>query len=89
MQNHREEILYERLIERLEKHLQLQSRGFTISYTSVHPNYEVVFDSPVCRIHSFLSIDLRDGEFTGVAYGRSHAPNDDMFIEWQGKKCIA
>jgi hypothetical protein len=53
------------------------------------PNYVFLYDSSSCRVRSYLSFDIRDGAYLGISYGRMHAPNTDMYLEWNGKKQIA
>ena len=89
MQILQKEFLHDRLINRLEKFLVFKRWGFNIAYMELQPNYVVVYNSTRCRIRCYLSVDKRDGEFIGISYGRSHAPNDSLYLDWQGEKQIA
>ena len=88
-QMHKDEISYERFIDRLEKYLKLKRRGFKITHKELQPNYVVIYDSSQCRIRCYYSFDKRDGEFVGISYGRRHAPNNDLYFDWHGEKQIA
>jgi hypothetical protein len=78
MQIQQKVLLHDRLITRLENIIDLRRWGFKIAFTESQPNYVVVYNSSRCRIRCYLSVDKRDGEFTGISYGRSHAPNDNL-----------
>ena len=78
-----------RLIARLERYLDLSRWGFRLSY--VDPQHDsVIYDSPRCRVHFSLLIDLREGDEIPISYARSHVGNDvEVVMEWQGERCFA
>lgn len=76
-----------RLVDRLERFLDLGRWGFRLTY--VEPIHgPVIYDSPKCRIECRLSIE-REGDEIAIDYGRRHAPNDGYIIEWKGERCYA
>jgi hypothetical protein len=83
-------ILQEGLVQRLEQNLDLNQRGFVLSYKSHQNGYVVIYDSPKCRLRSYLSRDPRDKDDTiGISYGRSHAPDEEAYYVYLGENCLA
>jgi hypothetical protein len=85
-----EKILEERLIQIIEKFLDLKQWEFKLSYKSYKNSYVVIYDSPSCRLLCSLSHDPRDKKDSiAFNYGRSHAPNDNHYMVYRGENCHA
>lgn len=85
-----EEILQDRLINRVEDHLNLKHWGFTLDYKSYTNGYVAIYNSSICRVQFTLTLDQREkNDSITIEYGRSHAPNDKNFMVYQGENCLA
>ena len=82
---------YTELVELIESCLDFQKWGFKPTYSSpldISFPY-VIYDSEWCRV----MFKHMGGDYPGqwsemsVYYGRSHAPNDDSFMIWNGETC--
>lgn len=83
-----EKILQDRLIRRAEQYLDLKRWMFKLNYKSYSNGYVAIYDSSFCRLRCSLSLDPRDKDDTiGISYGRSHAPDENNYIVYQGKNC--
>ena len=79
----------QRLITRI---LEPEKFGFVESYKHVEAKTlsHVIYDSEWCRVNfSETPGDLWQESSIDVFYGRLHAPNEDVFIMWQGHECRA
>lgn len=67
--------------------LGLPTRGFKETYRSATPG-ELIFDSAWCRISlTWGGWDQAGGNNMHIHYGRLHAPNENVTMQWQGKEC--
>ncbi len=67
--------------------LSLPERGFKETYRSVNSG-ELIFDSTMCRISlTWGGWDQIGGNSMHIHYGRLHAPNESITMQWQGEEC--
>jgi hypothetical protein len=67
--------------------LDLPVRGFKETYRSDKPG-ELIFDSAWCRISlTWGGWDQAGGNSMHIHYGRLHAPNQEVTMQWQGEEC--
>jgi hypothetical protein len=70
-----------------EKILSLQSWGFKETFRSKTLE-KLIYDSELCRISLIWGgWDYGGGNSMHILYGRLHAPNDSMTMEWNGHRC--
>lgn len=77
------------LIDRIENHLQVTSRGFHLSYVSQTSN-KVIFDSKWCRFKVYLyggRYPMPSEEELYISYGRLHAPDEEPYMMWNDQEC--
>jgi len=77
-------------IQILKQNLDFNRWGFTNVFSGVGQfSPIVIFSSETCRVMFAWELpDVRDGiVIIHVYYGRSHAPNDEEIISWNGQRC--
>ena len=76
-------------LDLLERYLQFERWGF--SPTRVDPKrLVIIYDSHRCRVRFSPNFEREPGEGSMYSdFGRSHAPDEEMFMEWQGDRCYA
>jgi hypothetical protein len=68
-------------------HLPLKQWGFEESYRTTE-NERLIFDSKWCRIKFvWQGWEMRGGNTISIFYGRLHAPNNDVTINWNKQDC--
>jgi len=76
----------------LERFLDFNRWGFqkTFSGLSTHFPPSIIYDSELCRVRFLWPVkDIRDREVSiSILYGRSHAPNDEKTLLWNGEQCF-
>jgi hypothetical protein len=78
------------LVQMIEQNLSIIDWKFHLTFTKFHQtsNIKIIYNSESCRIKFMFSrqrIPQHD-ELT-IEYGRMHAPNEEPYMEWRGKKC--
>ena len=67
--------------------LGLPARGFKETYRS-DKSGELIYDSTLCRISlTWGGWDQAGGNSMHIHYGRIHAPNENVTMQWQGEEC--
>lgn len=67
--------------------LGLPERGFKETYRSANSG-ELIFDSTMCRISlTWGGWDQIGGNSMHIHYGRLHAQNESITMQWQGEEC--
>ena len=77
-------------IQTLEQNLDFNRWGFTKVFSGVGKfSPIIIYASEACRVmFAWESPDTRDRiAIIHVYYGRSHAPNNEEIITWNGQKC--
>jgi hypothetical protein len=66
--------------------LHLSSLGFRESYRSTNPA-KLIYDSEWCRISLIWGGWDSGGNSIHIRYGRLHAPNEKVSMNWNGEEC--
>ncbi len=76
-------------LDAVERYLDLDRWGLRPTRLRIS-DVAVIYDSPRCRVKLLPSFERDPGEGSVLChYGRLHAPDDDLYIDWQGERCIA
>ncbi len=69
-------------------YLDLERWGFRESTRFQSTSPKIIYDSNYCRVNFFWEgWDYNLGYSMGILYGRLHAPDDEISMEWQGREC--
>jgi hypothetical protein len=78
------------LLDIIGENLDLKRWNFRLGFTDfvTTSNLVVIYDTGYCRLSFMLSLQQtpRYDELV-ISYGRSHARNDEPYMDWHGEKC--
>jgi len=78
------------LLELIEENLEIERWNFHAAFTKfIKPrNIKIVYDSEWCRIKFMFSrMHFPETDEILIEYGRLHAPNEELFMKWNGEVC--
>jgi hypothetical protein len=78
-------------LDSLERYLDFERWGFHPALIDPRPGrFMMIYESAQCRVRLSPSFEREPGQGSMYSYfGRSHAPDGDTFMEWQGERCFA
>jgi len=78
------------LVELIEENLEIERWNFHLTFTKfVNPrNIKIIYDSEWCRIKFMFSrMHYPETDEILIEYGRLHAPDEELFMNWNGGEC--
>jgi len=78
------------LIQLIEENLEIQRWNFRLTFTKfVKPsNTKLIYDSEWCRVKfTFSRMHFPEKDKLLIDYGRLHAPDEELFMIWNGEGC--
>jgi len=78
------------LIQLIEENLGIEHWNFRLTFKKFIKarNIKVIYDSEWCRVKFMFSrMHYPETDEISIDYGRLHAPNEDLFMVWNGEGC--
>lgn len=76
------------LLQLIEENLEIKRWNFRLTYTKFikKSNMKVIYDSEWCRVKFMFSrMHFPETDKLLIDYGRLHAPNEELFMMWNGE----
>lgn len=80
----------EAVLQLIEENLEIKRWNFRLTYTKFikKNNIKIIYDSEWCRIKFMFSrMHYPETDKLLVDYGRLHAPDEELFMTWNGEGC--